>query len=498
MNLTVPEAAATPDTIQFKLVYTNNEEEAIVFRTFPQISWIHNRLTKAFPTIVLPPLPGKPLTSQIDDQDYVERKRLQVERFFKKLTARTEIVNQEDFEHFLSSDMTPTEIGPLDTGVLSFLRFNRRPNTERGFKSYKASELIKEEEQDTFHKHQIYILLQEAYFGSIAEYLNQLIQTRENLGDTLIHMGDVIIETTQSKYRLGPGLKPEARDLQRNLDKRMQIFGLLMDELGFVFTRQGKEENMKFGDVMIEYKNSFDPLKVVFNTRIVKLMEYAEQLKIRNKKRDKAGKLESKLASDHPELRQAMIEEDEKKAVQCLEQIKKEFDSTQEKVKQEIKLFERQKIRDLKKCINDYANLSIRYEKTQLQNLEKTLNDMQQPNIKPARQFMYQQQETPKEESVSRSSSIASSSKQKKRRQQKQHLHQNYSELQKPLQSSASLPTRNKNEITDNVSDCSDHSSNHSHKKAVQVPIAKDTESISKTSLSASYDDRLSKYPFHF
>lgn len=122
MNLTVPEAAATPDTIQFKLVYTNNEvkkqqkiiaiiekaeiqEEAIVFRTFPQISWIHNRLTKAFPTIVLPPLPGKPLTSQIDDQDYVERKRLQVERFFKKLTARTEIVNQEDFEHFLSSDM---------------------------------------------------------------------------------------------------------------------------------------------------------------------------------------------------------------------------------------------------------------------------------------------------------------------------------------------------------------------------------------------------------
>lgn len=152
----------------------------------------------------------------------------------------------------------------------------------------------------------------------------------------------------------------------------------------------------------------------------------------------------------------------------------------------------------MKKCINDYANLSIRYEKTQLQNLEKTLNDMQQPNIKPARQFMYQQQETPKEESVSRSSSIASSSKQKKRRQQKQHLHQNYSELQKPLQSSASLPTRNKNEITDNVSDCSDHSSNHSHKKAVQVPIAKDTESISKTSLSASYDDRLSKYPFHF
>lgn len=81
------------------------QDEAIVFRTFPQISWIHNRLVKALPTIVLPPLPGKPLISQLDDQDYVERKRLQVGRFFKKVTVRTEIVNQKDFEHFLSSDM---------------------------------------------------------------------------------------------------------------------------------------------------------------------------------------------------------------------------------------------------------------------------------------------------------------------------------------------------------------------------------------------------------
>ncbi|CAO3701953.1 unnamed protein product [Rhizopus stolonifer] len=394
--------------------------------------------------------------------------------------------------------MTPTEVGPLNTGVLSFLKFNRRPNTEKSFKSYKASELIEGDEQDTFHKHQIYILLQETYFGSVAEYLNQLIQVREGLGDVLTHMGDLIIETTQSKYRLGPGLKPEARDLQRNLDKRMQIFGLLMDELGFVFTRQGKEENMKFGDVMIEYKNSFDPLKVVFNTRIVKLMEYAEQLKARNKKRDRTNKLESKLSTDHPELRQAVAEEDE--VIQSLEGIKNEFDFIHEKVKQEIKLFEAQKIKDLKKSIKNYASLSIRYEKTKLQNLEKTLNDMQQPIIKSARQFSYSQHLREQENLVisPSSSSVASSSKQKKRRQQKHHLHQNYNELQKPLQSSASLPTRNKNEATDNVSDCSDNSSgNNNNKKHIQAQ-AKGTESISKMSLSASYDDRLSKYPFHF
>ncbi len=77
----------------------------ILFRTFQQVSWIHYRLKKAFPTVVLPPLPEQPMSSHIDDQDYVERKRLQIERFFEKITSRPELYEHPDFQHFLSSDM---------------------------------------------------------------------------------------------------------------------------------------------------------------------------------------------------------------------------------------------------------------------------------------------------------------------------------------------------------------------------------------------------------
>ncbi|KAI8645445.1 hypothetical protein BD408DRAFT_459423 [Parasitella parasitica] len=315
ITLTVPEAAATPDTIQFKLVLEGNGKFETVlptsFRTFQQISWIFHKLKKRFPVVVLPPLPDQPSSSLIDDQDYVERKRLQIERFFDKIMGRSELVEDADFIHFLSADMSPTEVGPSNTGVLSFLRFNRviKPNTDRGFKSFKPSEIIEGNDQDVFHKHQIYILLQESYYGFIAESLNQLIQTREGLGDAMTHMGDLIIETTQSKYRLGQGLKLELRDSQRNLDRKMQMMGLLMDELGFVFTRQGKEESMKFVDVMIEYKNSLDPLKVILNSRTVKLMDYVDQLKFRNKKRDRSDKLKLRLGINHPEVRQVIEEE---------------------------------------------------------------------------------------------------------------------------------------------------------------------------------------------
>lgn len=93
-------------------------------------------------------------------------------------------------------------------------------------------------DQDTFHRHQIYILMLETYFGAINESLNQLIHTRESLADMLAHMGDLVIETTQSKYRLGNGDSEKHRRAQRALDHKMQVFGLLMDELGFIYTRQ--------------------------------------------------------------------------------------------------------------------------------------------------------------------------------------------------------------------------------------------------------------------
>ncbi|KAL9556087.1 hypothetical protein MBANPS3_002047 [Mucor bainieri] len=497
ITLTVPEAAATPDTIQFKLVLEGDfqgEFEKVLptsFRTFQQISWIYHKLKKSYPTIVLPPLPDQPIFSLIDDQDYVERKRLQVDRFFDKIMGRPELTSNDDFIHFLSTDMSPTEVGPSNTGVLSFLKFNRviKPNTDRGFKSFKPSEIIDGNDQDVFHKHQIYILLQESYYGFIAESLNQLIQTREGLGDVMTHMGDLIIETTQSKYRLGTGLKLDSRETQRNLDRKMQMMGLLMDELGFVFTRQGKEESMKFGDVMIEYKNSLDPLKVIFNARTVKLMDYVDQLKFRNKKRDRSDKLKLRLGINHPEVREVIAEELE--ASKELEKSKRDFDEYQEKVKKEIKLFERQKSKDLKKSIKNYVDLSIRYEKLKLSNLEKTLQDMQQPVVKVPFNYSVSPSQSAFDSS---SSSVASSSKnarqQKKKRQQQQQAYQSkhHKDLKKPLKSSASLPTT-RNAATDTNAE-----SSSSSKEAVAVvgSHAAARDDSAKISLSASYDDRLS------
>jgi hypothetical protein len=83
-----------------------------------------------------------------------------------------------------------------------------------------------------------------------------------DLTNHMAHMGDLAIEATQSKNMLGPGVKYDNRDRQRTLDQKLQIFGLLMDELCFINNRQEISELVLMGDVFVEYKHTTDPLKV--------------------------------------------------------------------------------------------------------------------------------------------------------------------------------------------------------------------------------------------
>ncbi|KAH8550263.1 hypothetical protein BGW37DRAFT_427622 [Umbelopsis sp. PMI_123] len=303
LSIAVPEAASSVDTIQFKIVL--GEE---------QIVWLHEQLLATFPDLLVPPLPDPPLSSQIEDQDIVERKRIQIERFLEKLGMRQEFNESASFIRFLSDDMTETEIGNRNkNALLAFLRFNKtkRPNTELAFKQFKTNETVQDSNMDAHHRQQVRILMQETFFINLLDSMERAVREREALANYMTHMGDLAIEATQSKNMLGPGIKYENKERQRSLDQRLQIFGLLMDELCFINNRQEISDLVHWGDVIAEYKNTTDPLKSVVNIRTDRLAEYVQVIKLRNKKRDKADKLRLKMPQHAQEV-QVAIQEEEK------------------------------------------------------------------------------------------------------------------------------------------------------------------------------------------
>jgi len=84
--------SASPQTLQ-------------AFRTYPQCLWLYQRLQEDYPDRLLPTFPDRPTAMQ-SDPDYLEKKRLQMERFMGKLFRRADIVaSDRHVSYFLSDTM---------------------------------------------------------------------------------------------------------------------------------------------------------------------------------------------------------------------------------------------------------------------------------------------------------------------------------------------------------------------------------------------------------
>lgn len=72
------------------------------------------------------------------------------------------------------------------------------------------------------------------------------------------------MEVLSSKHRLGDGQRIDNRERHQALDKEMQLFGVLSDDLRYLIRRQVKAETFQFMDMVQEYKGMLQGLKVIY------------------------------------------------------------------------------------------------------------------------------------------------------------------------------------------------------------------------------------------
>ncbi|RUS26402.1 hypothetical protein BC938DRAFT_470808 [Jimgerdemannia flammicorona] len=400
--LAVPEAASCPATIQFKITVSTTNGNPLpfnvttpLFRSFQQVNWLHRRLSQTFTDLAIPPLPDPPNANHVEDQDYVEQKRMQVHRFLAKVGRRTELVSDKDVRYFLSSDMSHTDaVDPRKSPVLGFLNIIT-PNYERGLKIYRPSETVKDNDQDEFQRRQTYILTLESHFINMFDHLKAVVKQREILGDDLSVLGDSATEALSGGYVLGAGVKIDNTERHRVLDTRVQMFGRVMDEMSFVMQRQvslgemkrvrwwglGKGEIYYLGDVFQEYKGMTDSIKGVMNLRTERLGDCVNVIKQRNRKRDKTDRLKLKMAQNSADVLTAITEEEQ--ATESVTAVQEAFTAAQQSVARELSWFEEERSRDLSKALRDYVQVTVRYERQKLETLQRALRRMREVEVGP-------------------------------------------------------------------------------------------------------------------
>lgn len=88
--------------------FTSYEIQAKIFpqrvkRRYNHFDWLHERLVEKYPNICIPPLPGKAVTGNFDD-DFISKRKAQLELWLNRMSSHPVVGQSEVFVHFLQCD----------------------------------------------------------------------------------------------------------------------------------------------------------------------------------------------------------------------------------------------------------------------------------------------------------------------------------------------------------------------------------------------------------
>ncbi|KAF9317556.1 hypothetical protein BG003_000639 [Podila horticola] len=363
LKVTIPEAASSGGTITVKILVTPANCDTV--------RWLYQKLQTAFPDYVISPLP-EPLSEKLsEDVDQVEQKRVQIERFLQRICLRTEFATSEAVLWFVGTEMTHLDSVDSRRATLGFLRFDNiiKPSYDRGMRIYRPTENVEENDQGEFQRRQAYILSMEQSFIGLWDAGSRLTKERER--DTYSQLGDATMEVLSSKYRLGDGQRIDNRERHQALDKEMQLFGVLSDDLRYLIRRQVKAETFQFMDMVQEYKGMLQGLKDVMNSRTDRLSDYVAASKKVAKRQIQVEQAIQKAATspaDNVDKAHLGLESANSK----LESAREEFKKSQVVVTRELLRYEKDKAKEWQTTVYDYATKQLMYEKEKLKALEKS------------------------------------------------------------------------------------------------------------------------------
>jgi hypothetical protein len=140
-------------------------------------------LLEKYPMVLIPPLPEKPGSHA--DAVYIEKKRLQVERYLAKVFARSELVDSSDLSYFLSDRMNTLDVAKTRSVVQSIARLIPfkallPSDYQNGFRIFSPSDFIDgADDQEEFMRRRSYILLMESNLTRLVESAVRIIKRKE-------------------------------------------------------------------------------------------------------------------------------------------------------------------------------------------------------------------------------------------------------------------------------------------------------------------------------
>ncbi|KAF9976015.1 Vacuolar protein sorting-associated protein 5 [Actinomortierella ambigua] len=365
MSLRLPESGAIPwfeitvgephkvsDAINPYIVYkvrvkTNStafkSNDFTVQRRYRDFLWLYNQLTAHNPGVIVPPVSEKHALGRFQDE-FVESRRIALERCLRKITAHPMLYGDPDLKLFLESDSLEAEIKV------------KRADNSKGFMTKfgetlsSATTFTKVQETDEwFESRRTQLDVLETQLKTLLKAVEAIIKQRKDLGQASAEFGESIVSLAGT-------------ELNKPLANSLLVLGNLKIKIKELHDRQAHMDVLTLEHTADEYIRTMGSIKIALMARAKYNQAMVQAQNDLAKKKANYEKQAHPSRKTKPERLQQMQQEITE-AEQKVEVATRDFDEISSLIRQEFDRFDREKIEDFKQSVEAFLASMVKHQR---------------------------------------------------------------------------------------------------------------------------------------
>lgn len=350
-------------------------DEITVSRRYKDFRWIYHQLQNNHPGKIIPPPPAKQTYIGRFNENFIENRRLSLEKMLVKMNGNQSLCNDDDFVMFLTSDKFTSELKERErlSGLEASLQANDSLDNEgqsillddnssstlavvgnagatgSGFMSSLFSMSNKIIEPDNFFTNK------KSYIEDMEFNLKNFYKSLEVIGNQRVEMSQVIEEVATTINELS------SFEISKVTSELLAAFSDVHLKLKENLDRVNLQDQLTLGFTIEEYLRTIGSIKYVFDARLKIYQQYYNFKTDLTKKEVQLDKLERKYNKSVDKINQLSFEVDKLKQKTTI--FEKKFNTISDTIKEELEGFETDKIDDFRNSVEIFIESSIEAQK---------------------------------------------------------------------------------------------------------------------------------------
>ncbi|KAF9194107.1 Vacuolar protein sorting-associated protein 5 [Haplosporangium sp. Z 767] len=351
-EITVGEPQKVGDVISPHIVYkvhikTNStafkSNDFTVQRRYRDFLWLYNQLTAHNPGVIVPPVSEKHALGRFQDE-FVESRRIALERCLRKMTAHPMLYGDPDLKLFLESDSLVAEIK------------EKRQDNSKGFMTKfgetlsSATTFTKVHETDEwFESRRTQLDVLDSQLKSLLKAIEAIIKQRKDLGVASAEFGESIVSLAGT-------------ELNKPLANSLLVLGNLKIRIKELHDQQAHMDVLTLEHTVDEYIRTIGSIKIAFMARAKFNQNMVQAQNDLSKKKANFEKMNQPSRKTKPERIQ-QLQQEIAEAEQRVESTKKDFEEISSLIRQEFDRFDREKVEDFKQSVEAFLASMVKHQR---------------------------------------------------------------------------------------------------------------------------------------